>query len=208
MICLCLDARCQLFAHSPPNSSLHLAAATTHCCAGAALAQVGAEFTMQIDTGFTPFSPPKSAPRAALNTDGESPADVLATVVGALGSTTVTLSEAVVAALVCVHRAAIALAARLGRVTGRPHYLSPRDYLDLIKKFVDIEGEKRGTLEEQQTHIRTGLQKLLETQDKVADLRGEMASKDAVLKVRNAPLLCRLSRPLSRPLPSLYLAPI
>ena len=100
------------------------------------------------------------------------------------------------------------MAARLGRVTGRPHYLSPRDYLDLIKKFVDIEGEKRGTLEEQQTHIRTGLQKLLETQDKVADLRGEMASKDAVLKVRNAPLLCRLSRPLSRPLPSLYLAPI
>jgi hypothetical protein len=55
---------------------------------------------MQIDTGFTPFSPPKSAPRAAFTTDGESPADVLATVVGALGSTTVTLSEAVVAALV------------------------------------------------------------------------------------------------------------
>ena len=147
---------------------------------------------MQIDTGFTPFTPPKSAaPRASLGAPcgppgagSESPGEVLATVVDALEASTLTLSEAVVAALVCMHRAAIALAARLGRATGRPHYLSPRDYLDLIKKFVDVEAEKRGTLEEQQTHIRTGLQKLLETQDRVADLRGEMASKDAVLKVR------------------------
>ena len=39
-----------------------------------------------------------------------------------------------------------------------------RDYLDLIRKFTRTEAEKRGSLEDQQTHLRTGLDKLLETQ--------------------------------------------
>ena len=135
---------------------------------GPALAQVAAEFTMQIDTGFTRFDPPKggesrrslslslspSRRSAAASGSGsgsgsgsssssssaltimdhqndthptdDTDADILAMVVGALHSTQVTLSEAIVAALVSVHRSAKALAQRLGRVTGRPHYRSPR----------------------------------------------------------------------------------
>ena len=46
-----------------------------------------------------------------------------------------------------------------------------RDYLDLINKFVSIEYEKRTSLEDKQTHIRTGLEKLLETQNQVVQLR-------------------------------------
>ena len=46
-----------------------------------------------------------------------------------------------------------------------------RDYLDLIRKFVAVEREKRTSLEDQQTHIRTGLNKLLETQSQVTTLR-------------------------------------
>ena len=42
-----------------------------------------------------------------------------------------------------------------------------RDYLDLIRKFTRTEAEKRGSLEDQQTHLRTGLDKLLETQSQV-----------------------------------------
>ena len=45
--------------------------------------------------------------------------------------------------------------------------MSPRDFLDVIHKFVGLEREKRDTLEDQQTHIRTGLEKLLETQEQV-----------------------------------------
>ena len=64
-----------------------------------------------------------------------------------------------------------------------PH--TRRDFLDLIRKFVDIEAEKRASLEDHLTHIRTGLHKLLETQDQVADLRGEMVMKDEVLRAKD-----------------------
>ena len=79
----------------------------------------------------------------------------------------VTLREAVVAALVSAHQCVQTLCVKLSRSTARQHYLSPRDFFDSIKKFVDTENEKRTFLEEQQTHIRTGLLKLRETQDQV-----------------------------------------
>jgi dynein heavy chain 1 len=56
----------------------------------------------------------------------------------------------------------------------------------VIHKFTDTEHEKRSFLEEQQTHIRTGLQKLLETQDQVAELRHEMVHKEEVLRQKDA----------------------
>lgn len=44
------------------------------------------------------------------------------------------------------------------------HYISPRDFLDLIRSFVSVVGEKRAQLEEQQLHINIGLDKLAATQ--------------------------------------------
>ena len=54
--------------------------------------------------------------------------------------------------------------------------------MDLIRKFLSTEEEKRLALQEQATHIRTGLTKLLETQEQVANLNKEMVIKGEVLK--------------------------
>jgi dynein heavy chain 1 len=64
----------------------------------------------------------------------------------------------------------------------------------MIRKFCDTENEKRSFLEEQQTHIRTGLQKLLETQDQVGELRHEMVLKEGVLKEKDAEANQKLSQ--------------
>ena len=132
-----------------------------------ALAQVGSEFTMQLDTGFTAYAPPKMLKALPEGRDADGAAEILSMTCHVLNTTTITLREAVVAALVTVYQSVKALCIKLGKSTGRQHYLSPRDFLDSIKKFISTENEKRTFLAEQQTHIRTGLLKLLETQDQV-----------------------------------------
>lgn len=132
-----------------------------------ALAQVGSEFTMQLDTGFTTYAPPKMLKALPEGRDADGATEILSMTCHVLNTTTVTLREAVVAALVTVYQSVKALCVKLGKSTGRQHYLSPRDFLDSIKKFISTENEKRTFLAEQQTHIRMGLLKLLETQDQV-----------------------------------------
>lgn len=139
-----------------------------------ALAQVGYEFTAGLDTGYTEYNVPSDA------------GDVFAIVMESTGSAEPQLHEAVVAALVSIHDAVKKATVRVGKVSGRQHYLSPRDYLDLINKFVNVEIEKRTSLEEKQTHIRTGLEKLLETQNQVAELKRDLHTKEAVLKTKDA----------------------
>ena len=73
-----------------------------------------------------------------------------------------------------------------------------RDYLDMINQFLSIENEKRSSLEEQQTHIRAGLQKLEETQEQVVLLRGEMVLKDNVLEKKDSEANEKLSQMLEK----------
>ena len=122
---------------------------------------------MQLDTGFTTYAPPKMLKALPEGRDADGAAEILSMTCHVLDTSTVTLREAVVAALVTVYQSVKALCVKLGKSTGRQHYLSPRDFLDSIKKFISTENEKRTFLAEQQTHIRTGLLKLLETQDQV-----------------------------------------
>jgi dynein heavy chain 1 len=104
------------------------------------------------------------------------------------------LREAVVSALVSIHNSVKTVTLKLAKTTGRQHYLSPRDYLDLIQKFVATEQEKRDRLEDLQIHIRTGLQKILETQDQVGSLRIEMVSKAEVLGIKDTESNQKLSQ--------------
>lgn len=69
-----------------------------------------------------------------------------------------------------------------------------RDYLDLIHKFIATENEKRSSLEDQQTHIRTGLLKLAETQEQVTLLNHEMVAKGEVLRRKDAEANEKLSQ--------------
>ncbi|CAM9277136.1 unnamed protein product, partial [Phaeothamnion confervicola] len=126
-----------------------------------ALAQVGLEFTATVDTGDAEGDAGGDADEDREGSGGVAGA-------GRRGGTP--LRWAVVAALVGVHRAAQAAAERqAARGAGR-HYMSPRDYLDLIQQFVGLAAEKRSSLEEQQLHMNVGLRKLRETADSVAEL--------------------------------------
>ena len=148
-----------------------------------ALAQVAHEFTCRIDTGYTQYDAPElNAP------------ETLLLVKEVIKSETITLNEALVAALVTMHHSAKTTVIRHGKTSGRQHYLSPRDFLDLIHKFTTTEEEKRTALEDQQTHVRTGLQKLLETQDQVAELNKELNAKNEILRVKDLEANQKLSQ--------------
>eukprot|EP01035_Chromulina_nebulosa_P017680 gene17680-23270_t len=141
-----------------------------------ALIQVGYEFTANIDTGYTDYSMSKEHVNKNMKT-----LDTLALTLEILKIEYPTLREAIVAALVNMHNVVKKLSIKTSKSGSRSIYISPRDYLDLINKFIKTENEKRSHLEEQQTHIRTGLQKIIETKDKVQDLRVDMVTKEKVL---------------------------
>ena len=111
------------------------------------------EFTLQLDTGGVEYEPPGEAfellgaVQSLYEPDGRP-----------------TLHHAVIAALVAAHGGVKTATERLSRRTSRKHYISPRDFLDLIRNFVAVVAEKRAQLEEQQLHINIGLEKLASTQ--------------------------------------------
>jgi dynein heavy chain 1, cytosolic len=49
---------------------------------------------------------------------------------------------------------------KLMKSAKRFNYITPRDFLDLIKHFVELLSEKKEELEEQQFHLNVGLEKL------------------------------------------------
>lgn len=143
-----------------------------------ALIQVAHEFTNHLDTGYTKYQGPTNFKNSSVGETFSSSIEILQSVDPGL-------HEAVVSSLVTMHITVKKLSTRLSRTSSRPLYLSPRDFLDLINKFISTEQEKRSYLEDQQTHIRTGLQKLIETQDRVAALRREMVEKDTILRAKD-----------------------
>jgi dynein heavy chain 1, cytosolic len=150
-----------------------------------ALAPVAYEFTLHLDTRGVKYSPPRAR-------EAESLTEVVRTLCEAEGRTT--LRHAVIAALVHVHGAVKRAAERLARRSTRRHYLSPRDYLDLIRNFVSVVGEKRSQLEEQQLHINIGLEKLASTQTSVEALQRKLAVKRSELKEKDTPANARLQQ--------------
>jgi dynein heavy chain 1 len=79
-----------------------------------ALSQVARAFTLQLDTGYTTYNAPaKRTPELEL-------------ALSQTGQDVPTLSEAVVAALICIHNSVKQVAAKLKKANGYQHYLSPR----------------------------------------------------------------------------------
>jgi dynein heavy chain 1 len=60
---------------------------------------------------------------------------------------------------------------KLSRSAKRFNYITPRDFLDFIRHFVDLLIEKKEELEEQQYHLNVGLDKLKQTETSVIDLQ-------------------------------------
>jgi dynein heavy chain 1 len=92
-----------------------------------ALTQVGYEFTSHIDTGFTKYTADSASSKT----------DILTKVAEILKSTEIGLLEAIVASLVSMHDSAKKMTVKVGKITGRQHYLSPR-YFILILLFYTI----------------------------------------------------------------------
>ena len=57
------------------------------------------------------------------------------------------------------------------------NYITPRDFLDFIKHFINLQKEKNDELNEQKTHINKGLQKIIQTEKTVNELKQSLAIK-------------------------------
>ena len=57
------------------------------------------------------------------------------------------------------------------------NYITPRDFLDFIKHFINLQKEKNEELNEQQVHINKGLQKIIETEQTVNEMKQSLAVK-------------------------------
>jgi dynein heavy chain 1 len=91
-----------------------------------ALAQVGYEFTANLDTGYTSYTVPSGA------------GDIFFAVMESTNSTEPGLHEAVVSALVSIHDTVKKLTIKHGKASGRQHYLSPRSicFVHLCLKII------------------------------------------------------------------------
>ena len=66
---------------------------------------------------------------------------------------------------------------KLAKNAKKFNYITPRDFLDFIKHFTNLQKEKNDELNEQKTHINTGLQKIIQTEKTVNELKQSLAVK-------------------------------
>ena len=59
-----------------------------------------------------------------------------------------------------MHNTVRELNKKLSKSAKKFNYITPRDFLDFIKHFVELYREKKSLLEEQQFHLNVGLNKL------------------------------------------------
>ena len=92
--------------------------------------------------------------------------------------------EAIVNAIVNIHNSVVNTNVKLAKSAKKHNYITPRDFLDLIKHFVNLYGEKKGELEEQQLHLNIGLDKIHDTEEEVKKLQGSLSEKSKELTVK------------------------
>ena len=66
---------------------------------------------------------------------------------------------------------------KLAKNAKKFNYITPRDFLDFIKHFINLQKEKNDELTEQKTHINKGLQKIIQTEKTVNELKQSLAIK-------------------------------
>ncbi len=65
------------------------------------------------------------------------------------------------------------------------NYITPRDFLDFIRHFINIQKEKNDELNEQQAHINKGLSKINDTEEKVNEMKQNLIQKKLELADKN-----------------------
>jgi dynein heavy chain 1, cytosolic len=89
--------------------------------------------------------------------------------------------EAIVNAIVNIHNSVVSTNSKLAKSAKKHNYITPRDFLDFIKHFVNLYGEKKSELEEQQLHLNIGLDKIHDTEEEVKKLQGSLSEKSKEL---------------------------
>ena len=95
------------------------------------------------------------------------------------------LRDLVLDSFVYVHQSLAQTNAALQRRNVRTTSLTPRHFLDFVGHFVNLHGEKRADIDEQQQHLANGLKKINETVEQVAELQSSLSVKRAELERKN-----------------------
>jgi len=74
-------------------------------------------------------------------------------------------------AIVQIHNSVRDVNTKLMKSAKKFNYITPRDFLDFIKHFVELLQEKKEELQEQQYHLNVGLEKLKQTEETVIQLQ-------------------------------------
>jgi dynein heavy chain 1 len=80
-----------------------------------------------------------------------------------------------------MHSTVIELNKKLAKSAKKFNFITPRDFLDFIKHFVELYNEKKSMLEDQQFHLNVGLDKLKQTEAQVLEMQGSLDLKKAEL---------------------------
>ena len=134
--------------------------------------QVAYEFTRFMDLDNSSYKPSNEA-KLLLETDGLVHPDATEH------------RSVVVSSIVSFQGIVSKMCAKLAQRQARHNFISPRDYMDFIKHYVDFFSEKREQLEDQQRHLSVGLKKLVETGDQVSTMRGSLTVKKEQLEKKN-----------------------
>jgi len=73
---------------------------------------------------------------------------------------------------------------RLQKAGKKFNYITPRDYHDFIKHFIELGREKNEELNEEQVHINKGLQKIIETEETVNKMKLSLGAKEEDLEIQ------------------------
>mmetsp|Transcript_17192 Transcript_17192/g.32539 ORF Transcript_17192/g.32539 Transcript_17192/m.32539 type:complete len:4250 (-) Transcript_17192:45-12794(-) len=137
-----------------------------------ALGEVAKEFTLKLDFGET---------ETIGGSYGIGDGVLIMNEVSSLfeGNTKNSLRHAVVAALVAIHKIAKMTAEECADTLSNTSrtFMSPRDFLALIRNFVSCVRKMREQMEDEQLHVNAGLEKLRQTQESVAQLKIALGEK-------------------------------
>jgi dynein heavy chain 1 len=84
-----------------------------------------------------------------------------------------------------IHNTVIELNKKLSKPAKKFNYITPRDFLDLIKNFVELYNEKKSMLEDQHYHLNVGLDKFKQTKTEVLEMQGSLDLKKAELEKKD-----------------------
>lgn len=147
-----------------------------------ALFRVASELTAQLAIKKPSYEPPMDFPVAA-----ECLLDI-----------TPSYAQAVHNAAVFVHKTARSAAKQLSKREGISTSITPRHYLEFMAQLTHFFVNKRKELEAQKIHLLTGVTKIEETRDTVAQLQVTLAEKKEQLEIKSAAAKQKLELMLSK----------